>query len=94
MKGKKTGGRRLGVKNIVGKDQRAFVAALVNHYQDDFAERITNLSDRDFCKFFLDLLRFVIPQLQAVTLDETPKQDATLVAYVREVLGVGPIEPE
>lgn len=68
---------------------RAFIQAFVEGKQDAFTERLYNLEDRDFCKFYIDLIKFVLPQLQAVSLNDVTKRDDSIASFVRGLVGLG-----
>lgn len=55
----------------------------VEHFKE-FVDAMHNLEPKDFCRFYLEALRFNLPLLQAVTLDSGEKA-ITIEGYLRDL---------
>ena len=70
----KTGGRKKGSTNKVTAERKARLAEFIEGHWDEFEKAYNSLDDpKDICKFFLDLMPYYAPRLQAVEYKtETP----------------------
>ena len=59
-------GRKVGSTNKVSSEVKGMVAEFVESEASTFRERLDNLSDADYCKTYLQLMRFVIPTMRSI----------------------------
>lgn len=64
-------GRPKGSKNKLSIEVRKTIANIIADNQSELYERMQKLSDADFCKYYIQLCRYVLPPLRNV--EETPK---------------------
>ena len=67
-------GRPKGSLNRVSSDVKEIVTDILNDKSSDFIERLERLNDSDFCKYYLQLMKFAVPTLKAVELPNNEKQ--------------------
>lgn len=68
---KKTGGMQKGYEAPVKKEFRELMADFSRENYDKFVFAMSNCEPKDFCRFYLDALKFNLPMLQSVTLENT-----------------------
>lgn len=72
----KTGGRKKGTPNAVTRDLRERINHFLQENWQEADEAWRALTDpKDKLRLYIDLAKFVIPSLQAVSLDATVKQE-------------------
>jgi hypothetical protein len=59
-------GRKTGSTNKVNSQVKGMIAEFVESEASTFRERLENLSDADYCKTYLQLMRFVIPTMRSI----------------------------
>jgi hypothetical protein len=59
-------GRKAGAVNKVNSQVKRMIAEFVENEALTFRERMDNLSDADYCKIYLQLMRFVIPTMRSI----------------------------
>ena len=59
-------GRKTGAINKVNSQVKGMIADFVESEASTFRERLDNLSDADYCKTYLQLMRFVIPTMRSI----------------------------
>ena len=59
-------GRKAGAVNKVNSQVKGMIAEFVENEAPTFRERMDNLSDADYCKIYLQLMRFVIPTMRSI----------------------------
>lgn len=71
----KTGGRKPGSTNLVGKDLKELINnfCVSNWYK--FLESLQSLNEIEYCKTYLQLLEYSIPKLQRTTIQTEPETD-------------------
>ena len=71
-------GRKVGSKNKVSSEVKGMIAELVDGESRTFKERLENLSDKDYCQIYIQLMRFVLPTMKSIDIpvvqDEFPFQ--------------------
>ena len=67
-------GRPKGSLNRVSSDVKEIVADILNDKSSDFIERLERLTDSDFVKYYLQLMKFAVPTLKAVDSPSNEKQ--------------------
>ena len=59
-------GRKTGAVGKVNSQVKRMIAEFVESEASNFRERLDNLSDADYCKTYLQLMRFVIPTMRSI----------------------------
>jgi len=59
-------GRKIGAVGKVNSQVKGMIAEFVESEASTFRERLDNLSDADYCKTYLALMRFVIPTMKSI----------------------------
>lgn len=59
-------GRPAGAKNKVSTEVKQVISNILEDNVQEFYLRMDNLSDADYCKIYLQLLRFVIPTMRSI----------------------------
>lgn len=71
-------GRKKGALGKVNSEVKGMIAEIVESEASTFRERLENLSDADYCKTYLALMRFVVPTMKSIDIpvvqDEFPFQ--------------------
>ncbi len=68
---KKLGGKQKGYESPVKKEFRELMADFSRENFDNFKTAMMDCEPRDFCRFYLESLKFNLPMLQSVTLENT-----------------------
>lgn len=63
MKQKQFNESPMGATTQEPMDAREFVQTLIEGDQDAFAAKIRKLSYKDFCRLYIDLIKFILPPL-------------------------------
>ena len=62
----------------VNSQVKGIIAELVEGEASTFKERLENLSDKDYCQIYIQLMRFVLPTMKSIDIpvvqDEFPFQ--------------------
>ena len=82
---KKTGGMQKGYESPVKKEFRELMADYSRENYDKFVFSMTQCEPKDFCRFYLEALKFNLPMLQSVTLDNTKEFRTTLTEKIKEI---------
>lgn len=83
--GKKFGGRKKGTPNKVTKATRELFSSYVEEHFKDFVEKMEALDERDYCRVYTDMCKYVMPALQSVNLDATVQQKKTIEDKLAEL---------
>lgn len=67
----KTGGKQKGYEAPVKKEFREMMADYSRENFGNFCEAMMNCEPKDFCRYYLEALKFNLPMLQSVTLENT-----------------------
>jgi hypothetical protein len=59
-------GRPKGSRNKLSIEVRKTIANIIADNQSELYERMSRLSDPDFCKYYIQLCRYVLPPLRGV----------------------------
>ena len=73
-------GRPKGSKNKLSIEVRKTIANIIADNQSELYERMSKLSDSDFCKYYIQLCRYVLPPLR--TVEDAPKSYADNIKVV------------
>lgn len=73
-------GRPKGSKNKLSIEVRKTIANIIADNQSELYERMKKLSDSDFCKYYIQLCRYVLPPLR--TVEDAPKSYADNIKVV------------
>lgn len=73
-------GRPKGSKNKLSIEVRKTIANIIADNQSELYERMQKLSDADFCKYYIQLCRYVLPPLR--TVEDAPKSYADNIKVV------------
>lgn len=68
---KKTGGKQKGYESPIKKEFRELMADYSRENFDNFCKSMMECEPKDFCRFYLEALKFNLPMLQSVTLENT-----------------------
>lgn len=79
-KGKKTGGRKPGTPNKTSAEVRSKLSKVVSDYYNSktFEEDIADLDPKDRVQVMEKLASYVLPKMQATTLDMTVESKKTI----------------
>ena len=94
--GLKTGGRKAGTPNKIGREEREFLRDLLSATQEEALAKFAELSHSDPRAFLAErekLIKYVCPALQAVAIsDISPHGGSQLAAMsvLATILGVSP----
>ena len=78
-----TNGRPKGSSNKVTAEVKSLIAELLTENADEVRARMRRLKDLEFIKVYLQLTKFVVPQMRAI-IQEPPKEEPPV--YQIEVL--------
>lgn len=67
----KAGGMKKGYESPIKKEFREMMADFSRENFLNFCEAMKDCEPRDFCRFYLESLKFNLPMLQSVTLENT-----------------------
>lgn len=67
----KTGGKQKGYETPVKKEFRELMADYSRDHFNEFVLAMNNCEPKDFCRYYLEALKFNLPMLQSVTLENT-----------------------
>ena len=73
-------GRPRGSKNKLSIEVRKTIANIISDNQSELYTRMQKLSDADFCKYYIQLCRYVLPPLR--TVEDAPKSYAENIKVV------------
>ena len=73
-------GRPRGSKNKLSIEVRKTIANIISDNQSELYTRMQKLSDADFCKYYIQLCRYVLPPLR--TVEDAPKSYAEDIKIV------------
>ncbi len=59
-------GRKKGALGKVNSEVKGMIAEIVESEASTFRERMDNLSDADYCKTYLSLMKFVVPTMKSI----------------------------
>ena len=74
-----------GYESPVKKEFRELMADYSRENYDKFVFSMTQCEPKDFCRFYLEALKFNLPMLQSVTLDNTKEFRNTLTEKIKEI---------
>lgn len=77
-KGAKYGGRQKGTPNKTTRETRELFAEFVQRSFPTFIEKMEALDERDYCRVYTDMCKYVMPSLQSVNLDATITKQKTI----------------
>lgn len=61
-----TEGRKVGSVNRVTKQTKEAVSEIIEGNLSEFQNRMNNLSDSEYCKIYLSLMKFVVPTMRSI----------------------------
>lgn len=82
---KKTGGKQKGYTSPVNKEFRELMAGFSKENYEKFVFSMMQCEPKDFCRFYLELLKFNLPMLQSVSLETTKEFSTTLTDRIRAI---------
>ena len=59
-------GRKTGAVNKVNSQVKGMIAEFVENEAPTFRKRMDNLSDADYCKTYISLMKFVVPTMRSI----------------------------
>lgn len=82
---KKTGGVQKGYVSPIKKEFRDLMADFSRENYDKFVFSMTQCEPKDFCRYYLEALKFNLPMLQSVALDGTKEFKNTLTEKIKQI---------
>ncbi len=82
---KKTGGVQKGYVSPIKKEFRDLMADFSRENYDKFVFSMTQCEPKDFCRFYLEALKFNLPMLQSVALESSKNLKNTLTEKIKEI---------
>lgn len=82
---KKTGGVQKGYVSPIKKEFRELMADFSRENYDKFVFSMTQCEPKDFCRFYLEALKFNLPMLQSVALESSKNFKNTLTEKIKEI---------
>lgn len=82
---KKTGGVQKGYVSPIKKEFRELIADFSRENYDKFVFSMTQCEPKDFCRYYLEALKFNLPMLQSVALEGTKEFKNTLTQKIKEI---------
>ncbi len=82
---KKTGGVQKGYVSPIKKEFRELMADFSRENYDKFVFSMTQCEPKDFCRYYLEALKFNLPMLQSVALEGTKEFKNTLTQKIKEI---------
>ena len=82
---KKTGGVQKGYVSPIKKEFRDLMADFSRENYDKFVFSMTQCEPKDFCRFYLEALKFNLPMLQSVALESSKNVKNTLTEKIKEI---------
>ena len=79
------GGRQKGTPNKATATIRAAIKQIVEENMDDFVRSFKALDDKDKCKLYIDLCKFVVPALSSVEIKDVSDNRNAVADRVREL---------
>ncbi len=84
----KTGGRKKGTPNVVTRDLRERIEQFLKENWEAANDAWASIQEpKDKLRLYIDLAKFVIPSLQAVSLDATVKKEDSVEDDLKELAG-------
>lgn len=81
----KQGGRKEGTPNAVQKELRALLQNFSVERYETFVRMALECEPKDFCKIYLEALKFNLPALQSISLDATDEVKETIESKLRQL---------
>lgn len=69
--GKKAGGRKAGTPNKIGKVGKEFIVQYLEENKEEFRKRMAALDDDKYITAYINMMKFVVPQMQAVKMEDS-----------------------
>jgi hypothetical protein len=85
MKGQKTGGRIKGTPNKMTTMNRELLKNILEDNVEDFKAKFKGLKPKDFCDVFLQMMKYVLPQLSNVTLDSSEENKNSIIEILKSL---------
>lgn len=82
-KGYRYGGREKGTPNKATKMTRDLINNLLCEEYDRFKKELDGLKPNEFCKLYVDLIRYVTPTLKSVDVNESNATNSSLAERLR-----------
>lgn len=60
------------------------IVDILENNTDEFMERMSRLPDKEYCNTYIQLLKFAVPTMQAVKVEEAPTVNLTMISKIRE----------
>ena len=73
------GGRKKGTPNKLTTELRDKIGFLLEGNDAEFMERWHKCDPKDFCNIYLQLMKYVLPQLSSITLDDQSKTNTSTI---------------
>ena len=78
--------KQQGEKQKVPKTMRTLLKRYSIEHFDEFCTRMAELQPRDYCRLYVDMLRYVVHALQAIQVDtEDVSQDTSIELRIRNL---------
>lgn len=66
---RKIGGKQKGYESPMKKEFRVLLSDFCFSNFEDFKKALLECEPKDYCRFYLDMVKYIIPTLQSITLD-------------------------
>lgn len=83
------GGRAKGTPNKISRVTRELINELLSGEYERFKRELAELDAREFCKLYVDLIRYVTPTLKSVDVNETISHESTLAERLKRMAESG-----
>lgn len=77
-----TNGRPKGAKNIYTTETKKMIFKAIKEGEEHFLERISQLNSRDFVRYYIELLRLIVPTPKEIFTQEQQDQQEIKIVYV------------
>ena len=61
-----TEGRKVGSVNRLTKQTKEAISQIIEGNLSEFQKRMSNLSDAEYCKIYLQLMKFCVPTMRSI----------------------------
>lgn len=77
--------KQKGETNRVPKAMRTLLKQYSVEHFDEFCKKMSELQPRDYCRLYVDMLKYVVHALQAIQVEADESQDAAIELRIRHL---------
>ena len=81
----KVGGGKRG-RAKYSAETRSLLQDIASGELEEFKERFANLEDEKYVKYYLDIVKIVLPQLQSIPVDDKATDSNAVAEFVRNLI--------